>query len=104
MGTVNLPNNSDDSSQIIPVWIKNNADWWANDEIDNSTFVSGIQYMIKGGIISVSSPSTHDENTIVNEIPRWIKNNADWWAQEIISDKDFLKGIEFLVENGIIAI
>lgn len=104
MGTVNLPNNSDDSSQVIPVWIKNNADWWANDEIDDSTFVSGIQYIIKEGIISVSSPSTHDENTIVNEIPRWIKNNADWWAQEIISDEDFLKGIEFLVETGIIAI
>lgn len=101
---MNLPNNLDDSYQGIPEWVKNNAEWWANDEIDDSTFVSGIQYMIKEGIISVSLSSTQDENTITNEIPRWVKNNAEWWAQEIISDKDFLKGIEFLVENGIIAV
>jgi len=38
------------------------------------------------------------------EIPAWIKNNADWWSQGLISDGDFLKGIQFMVENGIIAV
>jgi len=38
---------------VIPSWIKNNAGWWANGEIDDNTFVSGIQYLIKNGIIVV---------------------------------------------------
>jgi len=37
----------------IPVWIKNNAEWWADDLIDDGSFVSGIQYLIKVGIIIV---------------------------------------------------
>ena len=36
------------------------------------------------------------------EIPSWIKNNAGWWADGIISDKDFLSTIQYLIEKGII--
>ena len=37
-------------------------------------------------------------------IPSWIKNNADWWARGLISDDDFVKGIQYLIEQGIISI
>ena len=37
----------------IPAWIKNNAGWWATDQIDDSAFVQGIQYLIQEGIIVV---------------------------------------------------
>ena len=37
----------------IPDWIKNNAGWWATDQIDDSAFVQGIQYLIQEGIIVV---------------------------------------------------
>ena len=37
----------------IPAWIKNNAGWWADDLIDDSAFLQGIQYLIKVGIIIV---------------------------------------------------
>ena len=90
-----------DSSEI-PAWVKGNAGWWANDQIDDATFVSGIQYLIQEGIISVSSSAGADSKN--HEIPKWIKNNADWWSQGAISDSDFLKGIEYLVENGIISV
>ncbi|WP_316506607.1 tetratricopeptide repeat protein [Nitrosopumilus sp.] len=95
---------STDSNDIIILgWIKTNAGWWANDEIDDETFVSGIQYLIKEEIISVSSTNSSDfGNNLTEKIPQWIKNNADWWAQEMITDEGFLKGIKFLVENGII--
>jgi hypothetical protein len=42
------------TAQLVPVWVKNNAGWWAGGEIDDKTFVSGIQYLIKVGIIKVS--------------------------------------------------
>ena len=40
-------------SQQVPAWIKNNAGWWADGQIDDNSFVSGIQYLIKNGIIIV---------------------------------------------------
>lgn len=37
-------------------------------------------------------------------LPDWIKNNVGWWADGIISDKDFASGIEFMIENGMIEV
>ena len=38
----------------IPDWIKNNAGWWADGQINDDTFVQGIQFLIKAGIIVVN--------------------------------------------------
>ena len=38
------------------------------------------------------------------DIPQWIKSNSEWWSKELISDGDFLKGIQYLVENSIISV
>ena len=35
-------------------------------------------------------------------IPDWIKNNAKWWSEGSISDADYVKSLEFLINNGII--
>ena len=40
-------------SQEVPAWVKNKAEWWADGVIDDSSFVSGIQYLVKVGIIQV---------------------------------------------------
>jgi len=37
-------------------------------------------------------------------IPEWIKMNAAWWSQDAISDSDFVRGLEFLIQQGIINI
>ena len=37
----------------IPSWIKNNAEWWADGQIDDETFVQGLEFLIKQGIIRV---------------------------------------------------
>ena len=37
-------------------------------------------------------------------LPDWIKNNARWWSMGQISDDDFISGIKFMLENGIIVI
>ena len=42
------------------------------------------------------------ENSHAEDIPSWVKNNAGWWASGDISEVDFLKGIEYLVSNGVI--
>ena len=178
---------------IIPDWIKNNARWWASDDISESEFLRAIEYLIKNEIIKISisenenlpsirtiytlpdSRSTkyaeitgsftekhegtltltvvkpdNSEETIttfsrdgtfmttmaltseslignyqvfaeikgnqilvsafdvkidgINKVPMWIKNIAGWWAKELITDDDFIKGIQYLVEQGIIIV
>jgi len=38
----------------IPGWIKNNAGWWADGQIDDGSFVSGLQWLISNGIMKIS--------------------------------------------------
>jgi len=35
-------------------------------------------------------------------IPNWTKNNAYWWSQDMISDKEFAFSIEYLIDKGVI--
>jgi len=37
-------------------------------------------------------------------VPDWVRNNAGWWADGLISDDDFVSGIKYLVEQGIIRV
>jgi len=37
-------------------------------------------------------------------IPEWVKNNALWYGQGLISETEFLNAITFLIENGVIII
>ena len=43
-----------DKELLIPDWIKNNAGWWADGQIDDTAFLQGIQFLIKEGIIIVN--------------------------------------------------
>ena len=87
---------------VIPSWIKSNAGWWAEDKIEDSDFVLGIQFLIIEGIVSI--PPTEPGNSNSQEIPEWIKNNAGWWSEDLISDSDFVLGIQYLISNGIMVI
>ncbi|MCH9659001.1 peptidase [archaeon] len=90
----------DNSVPEIPSWIKNNAGWWANDQIDDETFVQGIEYLVKQNILQISATSSEESSS--NEIPSWIKNNAGWWANDQIDDETFVQGIQFLIRQGIV--
>ena len=37
----------------IPQWVKNNAGWWADGIIDDESFMSGIEYLVKEKIIQI---------------------------------------------------
>jgi len=88
--------------RTIPYWVKNNAGWWAEDKISDDDFITGIEYLIKEKIISISSQNNKENSSDV--IPSWIKNNAGWWSTGKISDDDFLSGIKYLIENSIIKV
>src|SRR3990172_7637304 len=85
----------------IPDWVRNNAKWWSEGSIGDKDFASGIQFMIKEGIIKI--PTTKNEQSTQDiKIPDWVRNNAKWWSEGSIGDKDFASGIQYLVKAGII--
>jgi hypothetical protein len=87
---------------FIPDWIKTNAQWWYQGQVNDETFIKGIEFMIKEEIIkTTASKETQKEKST---IPAWIKINAGWWAEEKIPDETFVNGLEFLIKNGIIQI
>ena len=96
----NNPPDRDNPIPEIPSWIKNNAGWWADDQIDDETFVQGIEYLVKQNILQISATSSDESSS--NEIPSWIKNNAGWWADDQIDDETFVQGIQFLIRQGIV--
>ncbi len=87
----------------IPLWIKNNAAWWAEGQINDFDFLNGIEYMISESIIVITDLP---KASVVasNSVPSWVKNNAGWWADDQITEDDFVKGIQYLVENGMISV
>jgi hypothetical protein len=93
---------SDNTSKIIPAWVKNNAGWWADGKINDNSFIQGIGFLVSDGIISIP-PTTVSDNTS-KIIPAWVKNNAGWWADGMISDDEFVNGVQHLIKNGSISV
>ncbi|MDH3394838.1 MAG: peptidase [Nitrosopumilus sp.] len=86
----------------IPAWVKNNAGWWADGTLPDGEFLSGIEFLIKDGIIIVSPTDTSSQTS--DGVPAWVKNNAGWWADGTISDGEFVNGIQHLVKSGLVSV
>ena len=61
------------------------------------TVISAIVFSIL--LVSVSASFADTQS-----IPEWVKNNALWYGQGIVSEAEFLNVVKFLIENDIIVI
>jgi len=86
----------------IPQWIKTNANWWTTNQISDSEFLEGIDFLFEKQIVSVPQRDVISESQW--SIPSWVKNSAGWWSEEKISDDEFLNIIENLVKRKIIIV
>jgi len=39
-----------------------------------------------------------------SSIPEWVKNSAKWWAEDSISESEYVTSLEFLITEGIIQV
>jgi len=90
------------SDTAVPAWVKSVAGWYCTGEVDENSFIEGIQYLIDTDIISVSNVQSGAGTG--QSIPQWVKNNACWWSQGLINDQDFLNGIEYLISIGVVRV
>jgi len=100
-GTINP--NQPDTGDTIPSWIKNTAGWWADELIDDSSFVFSIQWLITNDII-ILSPTEQGIGGDDIVIPSWIKSTAGWWADDKIHDVVFVGAIRYLINEGIMVV
>jgi len=56
-----------------------------------------LSFSLIGSGILVPNSSAQDA-----QIPGWVKNVAGWWAGDIVSENEFVTGIEYLINNNII--
>ena len=38
------------------------------------------------------------------EIPKWIRDNAKWWSEGLITDQDYINGLQYLIQQGILKV
>ncbi len=84
------------ASHDMPAWIKDNVKQWSS----NSEIIDGLKQMVKEKIINSPKEYRNSERMV----PDWIKNNAEWWYNGQISDDDFIKSLQYLVNKGIIRV
>ena len=51
------------SNESVPDWVKHNAGWWSENLIEDTDFISGIEYLMKKQIIAV------DNKKILSDVP-----------------------------------
>jgi hypothetical protein len=84
------------ASHNVSSWIKDNP----KQLISNSEIIDGLKQMIRDKIIK--SPKEYSVSERM--VPDWIKNNVRWWHDGQLSDDDFIKSLQYLVNKGVIRI
>ncbi len=90
----------------IPSWVKKNAAWWSDGQINDPDFAKGIEYLVQENIINVPTIDENIDESEVNttSIPMWVRNNASWWSEGHLTDVEFANGIQYLVSSGLIKV
>ncbi len=57
------------------------------DLFHNNSFVKTLSFVVSNPII-----------------PDWFKNNAKWWSSDTVSDSEFIDGLEYLIDEGLITV
>lgn len=86
------------NGKITP-WIIQNAKQYSMSLISDNDFAVAIRHLIE---IKMIYSSSRVNNT--TDIPEWLKSNAGWWADGKITDADYLDGIQYLIEKGIVKV
>jgi NitT/TauT family transport system substrate-binding protein len=63
------------------------------------------QVLEEKGLSTISEAGSQSAGTTTSySIPQWVKNNARWWAEGSVTDRDFVNGIQYLVQQKILQV
>ncbi|HJU13232.1 MAG TPA: YHYH protein [Candidatus Nitrosotalea sp.] len=90
------------SQPHVPLWIKHIAAWWAQGQISDNDFTESVQYLVQQNILQIPPPSQGQISYGNHTIPFWVKNSTGMWATGQTTDEDFVKGMQYLMQSGVL--
>lgn len=55
--------------------------------------------------VTYDGESLWDYETAVDlEIPKWIRDNAKWWSDGLITDQEYINALQYLIKQGILKV
>ena len=77
----------------------------AYEKRPDSTVIKNYKEFIDGVLSKYPyTPTEKPQNQTSSTIPEWIKPVAKWWSEGQIPDEEFVKAINYLIENQIIVV
>ena len=84
----------------IPAWIKNNAAWWSEGQIDDASFVSGIKYMIENGIMEISQSNTPVNNMSLDDLYQENQEFREYFENTLSDTVEYARNEQVLSEEN----
>ena len=84
----------------IPDWLRKNAKWWSLTKISDKDFESGIEYLFQQEIIQIPGTVRAEHGAYEKNLPGWLRQDAGWWSQRLLSDEEFAKSLKWMVVTG----
>ena len=94
----------DDADDIFFVFIDGIESDYLEIDSSESTRTLIIPFFINDEEIEILGTSALTSESTAIEIPSWVKNNAGWWAEGLLDDADFVAGMKYLINDGVILI
>ena len=100
--TSGISTDSREKSNVAGVFIPDDINGVITVQFDNLDGNS----LARIGLPIVVNRINDFEGSMTDEIsiPDWVRNNAGWWSERLISDEEFANGLHYLIENGIISV
>lgn len=77
---------------------------------NHQVIIIALIVLLIGSVSVIIINSDFESNRIINpdrttyNVPDWVKHNAYWWAEGMISEEEYVYTIEYLINEGIIKV
>ena len=99
-----LDSTFDDDDDIFYILIDGTESDYIEVDSNESIRILIIPFFINDQEIEVLGTNALSADPTEIEIPSWVKNNAGWWSEGLLQDSDFVAGIQYLIDDGVIII
>ena len=77
---------------LIPSWIKNTASFWVDGNVEDSEFISALQYLLNEGILVIPSEQTEEIDTSQLTVQELKKQSVSLDYKDILRNEDYYVG------------
>jgi hypothetical protein len=93
----------DSDKIVIPSYDKDVIKLWLKGQPHtDQSFANVIRDLIQYNIIQIPEFSNQTTNAV--HIPSWVRNDAKWWSDGLISDNDFGLAVQYIIKAKIMTV